>query len=530
MPWRWGPPNGRHSCLGLICLTSLRWGVVCFLLLSTWRPRSCSILVVPLFLIAPPFYTIGGAIFFLPWLGHSIFELAITARFVSPYPRRSHLPVRASCGFWGFHMGPSPRACLPVPPCLIRLILTRHAAHDVIAHRPAHRLALRALIAPRPAFRHDGRGGVIASPAMPFVSARRDIIRHHFPSHCLPRLSMPINHGASPSIGSDCGEWLLRFSPIDSAIRPLRFVHARPAQSTRGTGRTTGRVACLMSLSRSRLVRLSLRLRLVWDGDGDCVYRMGAFNCLPAILRLPGNTSAAYAGRHGVGSRSGLIVSPPASYPMRLRILCPIAPSRLPRAVSSAPFPCLLRPHRPANRPNALPIHYPGTPLAVFPPLPLTAYHSPPAVSDEQGGFSKRIEFDAFEIGAMERFHPYCLLTVVRVPCRPSAHLIISSKTPRPPLLIAAPSHHGGRSANGAAAPITPRQSPRSSCRRTGRRMCFDVIGCHAVDTVIYDSRWRSPHRACPLLPIISFISSSHPIPFLALPPLPGSLLPAYLI
>lgn len=30
MPWRWGPPNGRHSCLGLICLTSLRWGVVCF--------------------------------------------------------------------------------------------------------------------------------------------------------------------------------------------------------------------------------------------------------------------------------------------------------------------------------------------------------------------------------------------------------------------------------------------------------------------------------------------------------------------
>lgn len=55
--------------------------------------------------------------------------------------------------------------------------------------------------------------------------------------------------------------------------------------------------------------------------------------------------------------------------------------------------------------------------------------------------------------------------------------------------------------------------------------MCFDVIGCHAVDTVIYDSRWHSRYRACS--PIISFISSSHPISFLALPPLPGSLLSA---
>ena len=40
------------------------WGRRVFLLLSTRRPRSCSILVVPLFLIAPPFYTIGGAISF----------------------------------------------------------------------------------------------------------------------------------------------------------------------------------------------------------------------------------------------------------------------------------------------------------------------------------------------------------------------------------------------------------------------------------------------------------------------------------
>lgn len=104
-----------------------------------------------------------------------------------------------------------------------------------------------------------------------------------------------------------------------------------------------------MGRSRSRLVRLSLRLRRVWDGDGDCVYRMGAFDCLPAILRLPGNTLAVNAGRHAVGSRSGSIVSPLASYPLRLCILSPVSrpvapcriiPCRLIRAVI-----CLLRHH-----------------------------------------------------------------------------------------------------------------------------------------------------------------------------------------
>lgn len=130
-------------------------------------------------------------------------------------------------------------------------------------------------------------------------------------------------------------------APIGSSINsPILSAPIRPAQSTRRTGRTTGRVACLMDRSRSRLVRLSPRLRRVWDGDGDCVYRMGAFDCLPAILRLPGNTSAACAGRHGGGSRSGSIVSPSASYPMRLRILSPVsrpvAPCR-PHPVPSHP-------------------------------------------------------------------------------------------------------------------------------------------------------------------------------------------------
>ena len=50
--------------------------------------------------------------------------------------------------------------------------------------------------------------------------------------------------------------------------------------------------------------------------------------------------------------------------------------------------------------------------------------------------------------------------------------------------------------------------------------MCLDVIGCHAIDTVIYDdSRRHSPYRACP--PIIS---SSHHLSFLAPPPLSPAL------
>lgn len=89
----------------------LTGGVVCFLLLSTRRPRSCSILVVPLFLIAPPFYTISGAISFclliitlcppracLPCFGFAADRFGRLRR-RDVRSRRSHLPVRAPCGF-----------------------------------------------------------------------------------------------------------------------------------------------------------------------------------------------------------------------------------------------------------------------------------------------------------------------------------------------------------------------------------------------------------------------------------------------
>lgn len=238
-----------------------------------------------------------------------------------------------------------------------------------------------------------------------------------------------------------------------------------------------------------RPVCLSFDYVGVGDG-GDFILRpvaLDCLNCLPAILRLSGNTRAGYAGRHVVGSRSGLIVSPPASYPMRLRILCPIAPSRLPRAVSSAPFPCLLRPHRPANRPNALPIHYPGTPLAVFPPLPLIAYHAPPAVSVERGVFPKRIEFDAFKTGLRSGSFLAACLPSYGFPLPPRR--LISSSHHLIEMRLASPAYRShpipsrGRLMNGAVASITPRQSPRLSCRETGR-MCLDVIECHAADTI----------------------------------------------
>ena len=172
---------------------------------------------------------------------------------------------------------------------------------------------------------------------------------------------------------------------------------------------------------------LALRLRRVWDGDGDCVYRMGAFDCLPAILRLSGNTRACYAGRHGVGSRSGSIVSPPASYPLLFRILCHIAPPR--RPVPSHPprshacFALIV----PLIALMLSPSITRGRPLRFSRPYRLPPITPRLFVSSEQGGFPKRIEFDAFKIRTAERLLSCCLLTVIRVPCHPvgsSHHLI----------------------------------------------------------------------------------------------------------
>lgn len=68
-----------------------------------------------------------------------------------------------------------------------------------------------------------------------------------------------------------------------------------------------------------------------------CPVALDCLDCLPVILRLPGNTSAVNAGRHGIGSRSCSMVSPPASYPLRFCIFCSYCSAPLPRVVSSVP-------------------------------------------------------------------------------------------------------------------------------------------------------------------------------------------------
>lgn len=225
--------------------------------------------------------------------------------------------------------------------------LSAYAAHDAhrshrLAHRPAMRSSHRP--SPRPPTRRAGRGACFPSGTFHVRT-----MQYNSPSLLIPTLiaspACPvapypsIPGGAYPSVGSDCGNgccgsYRIGLVPICSAINPSHHsAPIRPAQSTRGTGRTTGRALFSCLVRASGLPHYDC----VGVGDGsDCVSRLTIVDCLPAILRLPGNTLAVNAGRHGVGSQSGLIVSPPALYSLRFRILCPIAPPRCP--VPSHPF------------------------------------------------------------------------------------------------------------------------------------------------------------------------------------------------
>lgn len=69
---------------------------------------------------------------------------------------------------------------------------------------------------------------------------------------------------------------------------------------------------------------------------------------------------------------------------------------------------------------------------------------------------------------------------------------------------------------------VAPASRPAHRVGERGGGCAWMSSGAMRSIPVIYDSRWRSPHRACLLLPIISSISSSHPLSFLAPPPLPG--------
>lgn len=119
-----------------------------------------------------------------------------------------------------------PCACLPAPPCLIRLALTRHASRDVIVPSPRSSSRPSCSSSPlAPSSDTIGGEGCLLPPAVPFMSARRDIIRHRFSSNrSSPRLlapSPPHTHQSwGSSFTSDCGE--RRLFPIGSplSIRP----------------------------------------------------------------------------------------------------------------------------------------------------------------------------------------------------------------------------------------------------------------------------------------------------------------------
>ena len=240
-----------------------------------------------------------------------------------------------------------PCACLPVSPCLIRLALTRHASRDVIV--PIVSLIVSPCVSSSPLAPPSdtpGGEGCLLGLAVPFMSARRGIIRPRFSSNrSSPRLlaccPMPINHwGRLRRSVSDCGDdccvsYLLGYQSAPS----FRSHPPRPIDTRTGENDGAG------FLVLGAVIRFACPFDCVGVGGGsDCISRMGVLNCLPAILRLPGNTSATGAGRHGVGSRSGSIVSPSVSYSLRFRILSIYCPATLPRAVPSVPFPCLLRP------------------------------------------------------------------------------------------------------------------------------------------------------------------------------------------
>lgn len=443
------------------------------------------------------------------------------------------VPVALICPCWrlavffgGFIWDRFALCLLAAPLCLIRLAITRHASRDVIV--PIAPLIVSPYGFPSPLapfLDTPGGEGCLLGLAVPFMSARRDIIRPRYSSNrSSPRLltahrPIPINTwGVSvyrllTAVDGCCDSYRLSYQ----SAHPFRSHPPRPIDTGNGEngGANCSRAWC------GHPVCLPLRLR---RGVGRRRLRLsyGCFELLARYLAIVGQYSGGLCGsswgRVSVGFDyfPACFVSPAVSYPFTN------CSSPLPRAVSSIPFLCLLHPHRSAAASRS-PHPLLGDAPCGFPPLPLIVHHAPPARIGERGGFSKGIEFDAFKIVAVERSLPAV--------CLPSdgfnaaRRLISSSRRIRLALLAhRRPIPSRCRLADGVAAPIAPRFTPRPACRRTGRR-CLDVIGCHAVDTVVCDS----DGGIRPIEPTLChlIISSSHPLSLIAHPPLPGSLLPA---
>lgn len=263
-------------------------------------------------------------------------------------------------------------------------------------------------------------------------------------------------------------------APICSSINPpIRSAPIRPAQSTRGTGRGTGRAACLMGRSRSRLVRLSLRLRRVWDSDGDCVYRMGVLIACP-----PSYDCRAIPRRSmRVVMRSGLDQA--RSFPRLLRIPCGF--------VSFRPFPAL-SPRAASSRAHPIPSRfvpsYPPNPLDCFAPIILIAIT--PRLPYRVSGADFLNASNSMPLKSVLCSGSSLLLACRHAGFLPPRRFISSSHrdAPRSPCLSPSPSHHGVGLRTEPPPKSLPANHHAHRVGERGGRMCLDVIGCHAVDTV----------------------------------------------
>lgn len=179
-----------------------------------------------------------------------------------------------------------------------------------------------------------------------------------------------------------------------------------------------------------------------WDGCDFVLYPV-ALDCLPAILRLSGNTSAVGAGRRWAGSRSSSIASPPVLYPCLLRIQCGFVSFPICCPVPSHPCrspSCLAPPSSLCPASCSRPLSW-DAPCG-FPAPTAYRHRAPPIVSDGGESYDSVGGLPALPVAVDEMWDgcppppAACLLAVVRasLPVRPSAHLpIISSNTPRLP-------------------------------------------------------------------------------------------------
>lgn len=162
-------------------------------------------------------------------------------------------PCGCRAVFWRFHMGP-PAPCLLARPAVPHPSCHYTARLLVMSSFQSSRSSARPTGSHRPSPRHldtTGGEGLLASPAMPFMSARRGIIRLRFVSRrSSPRLLAPmpitINLGGCLRLSaSDCvGSRAYRL--VYQSAHPLRSHPPRPIDTGNGEndGATYSRAWC----------------------------------------------------------------------------------------------------------------------------------------------------------------------------------------------------------------------------------------------------------------------------------------------